>query len=104
MLIDRTGAQPTVLMGRRHAMIGRRSGETYRLGDSVIVKLIEAAPVAGALRFELVSDGRFDGPRRSSYQDERQHYRRNKDGRREDRSKGGKRKKQRKNKGKRRAS
>jgi ribonuclease R len=88
---------------RRHAMIGRRSGEIYRLGDSVIVKLIEAAPVAGALRFELVSEGRFDGPRRASYQDERPHYRRNKDNNRNDRSKH-KRKKQRKNKGKRRAS
>lgn len=42
----------------RHAMIGRSSGETYRLGDNVTVKLVEAIPVAGALRFELVSAGR----------------------------------------------
>ena len=42
----------------RHAMIGRSSGETYRLGDTVTVKLVEAIPVAGALRFELVSAGR----------------------------------------------
>ena len=42
----------------RHAMIGRSTGETYRLGDSVTVKLVEAIPVAGALRFELVSNGR----------------------------------------------
>ncbi len=41
-----------------HAMIGRHSGETYRLGDSVSVRLVEAAPVAGALRFELLSQGR----------------------------------------------
>jgi ribonuclease R len=41
-----------------HAMIGNRSGETYRLGDTVTVKLIEAAPIAGALRFELLSAGR----------------------------------------------
>jgi ribonuclease R len=54
---------------RRHAMIGRSSGETYRLGDPVVVKLVEAAPVAGALRFELISGGRFDGVRRGSYQD-----------------------------------
>ena len=39
-------------------MIGRRSGKTYRLGDAVTVKLIEAAPVAGAVRFELLSQGR----------------------------------------------
>ena len=42
----------------RHAMVGRHSGTTYRLGDSVTVKLVEAAPVAGALRFELLSEGR----------------------------------------------
>ncbi len=41
-----------------HAMVGRDSGTTYRLGDSVTVKLVEAAPVAGALRFELMSEGR----------------------------------------------
>jgi ribonuclease R len=41
-----------------HAMVGSRSGESYRLGDRVTVKLIEAAPVAGALRFELLSEGR----------------------------------------------
>jgi ribonuclease R len=44
----------------RHALIGSRSGETYRLGDCVSVKLVEAAPVAGALRFELLSEGRYE--------------------------------------------
>ncbi|HZP75755.1 MAG TPA: ribonuclease R [Pseudolabrys sp.] len=48
----------------RHAMVGKRSGETYRLGDPVTVKLVEAAPVAGALRFELLSEGRYDGAAR----------------------------------------
>lgn len=42
-----------------HALIGERSGETHRLGDHVEVKLVEAAPVAGALRFELLSEGRI---------------------------------------------
>jgi ribonuclease R len=42
-------------------MIGDTSGETHRLGDTVTVKLIEVAPVAGALRFELLSEGRYDG-------------------------------------------
>jgi ribonuclease R len=42
-----------------HAMVGGRSGETYRLGDRVTVRLVEAAPVAGALRFELLSEGRI---------------------------------------------
>jgi ribonuclease R len=41
-----------------HAFIGRSSGASYRLGDSVTVRLVEAAPVAGALRFELLSEGR----------------------------------------------
>ena len=40
-------------------MVGSRSGETHRLGDRVTVKLVEAAPVAGALRFELLSEGRI---------------------------------------------
>ncbi len=39
------------------AMVGTRSGETFRLGDDVEVKLLEAAPFAGALRFEVVSEG-----------------------------------------------
>jgi ribonuclease R len=42
----------------RHALVGERTGETYRLGDTVEVKLVEAAPVAGALRFELLTEGR----------------------------------------------
>jgi len=46
-----------------HAMVGSRSGETYRLGDRVSVKLVEAAPVAGALRFELLSEGRISASR-----------------------------------------
>src|SRR6516162_6056251 len=36
------------------AFVGRSA--THRLGDSVTVELIEAAPVAGALRFRLVGD------------------------------------------------
>jgi len=40
-----------------HALIGSRSGAMHRLGDVVEVRLVEAAPVAGALRFELISEG-----------------------------------------------
>jgi ribonuclease R len=47
----------------RHALINS-GGETYRLGDPVTVKLVEAAPIAGALRFELLSEGRHGAPRR----------------------------------------
>ena len=35
------------------ALVGTRTGETFRLGDAVEVKLLEAAPFAGALRFEM---------------------------------------------------
>lgn len=48
-----------------HALTGERSGESWRLGDRVHVKLVEAAPVAGALRFELLSEGRRVTPGRS---------------------------------------
>ena len=47
-----------------HALVGERTGETFRLGDRVHVKLVEAAPVAGALRFELLSEGRSGTPGR----------------------------------------
>jgi ribonuclease R len=41
----------------QQAMIGDRTGEKFTLGDNVTVRLLEAAPVAGALRFELLSEG-----------------------------------------------
>ena len=58
-----------------HAMVGARSGTNYRLGDRVTVKLVEAAPVAGALRFELLSEGRLGKPSRRPQHEQRQHYR-----------------------------
>ncbi len=48
-----------------HSLTGMRTGESFRLGDSVNVKLVEAQPVAGALRFEIVSEGRSGKPLRS---------------------------------------
>ncbi len=68
--LDETGADgfvPARTIGQEyfryeehlHAMVGNHSGETHRLGDRVAVKLVEAAPVAGALRFELLSEGRI---------------------------------------------
>jgi ribonuclease R len=39
-----------------HALIGDRSGRGFRLGDQVEVRLVEAIPMAGALRFEMLSD------------------------------------------------
>jgi len=49
-----------VYVEAQHALIGERTGEAYRLGDTVEVKLVEAFPMAGALRFQLVSEGRYD--------------------------------------------
>lgn len=42
---------------RSHALVASRSGETFRLGDTVEVRLVEAIPTAGALRFEMLSSG-----------------------------------------------
>ena len=36
------------------ALVGTRTKETFRLGGAVQVRLVEAAPFAGALRFEIV--------------------------------------------------
>jgi ribonuclease R len=44
------------------ALIGQRTGEAWRLGDTVEVRLVEAAPLAGALRFEILSEGRYMKP------------------------------------------
>ena len=46
----------------RRALIGERTGETFQLGDPVEVRLMEAAPVSGGLRFEMLSDGRKGKP------------------------------------------
>jgi ribonuclease R len=46
----------------QQAMIGDKSGEMFRLGDNVTVRLLEVAPVAGALRFELLSEGNRVNP------------------------------------------
>ena len=41
-----------------HALVGSRTGLGWRLGDTVEVRLVEAIPSAGALRFEMLSSGR----------------------------------------------
>ena len=67
--LDESGADgfvPVNTLGRdyfhydetAHRLVGQRQGESFQLGDTVKVKLIEVAPVKGGLRFEMVSDGR----------------------------------------------
>lgn len=43
-----------------HALRGQETGNTYRLGDSVRVRLREVTPIAGGLRFEMLSTGRTE--------------------------------------------
>ena len=38
---------------RRHALVGDHSGTVYSLGDIVSVRLAEAAPLTGGMRFDL---------------------------------------------------
>ncbi|MGI9407965.1 MAG: ribonuclease R [Hyphomicrobiaceae bacterium] len=67
--LDETGADgfvPAASIGDdyyRHdedhrALIGDRTNEAYVLGDAVKVRLVEAIPDAGALRFDILSPGR----------------------------------------------
>ena len=45
-----------------HALVGQRSGETYRLGDRVEVEIREVAPVTGGIRCVIVSPGKPGKP------------------------------------------
>lgn len=50
----------------RYALIGEESSTGFQIGQPVEVKLVEAAPIAGALRFEMLSEGKpFKGLARS---------------------------------------
>jgi ribonuclease R len=41
---------------RRHALVGDRTRKVFRLGDKVTVRLAEAAPLTGGLRFDLAEE------------------------------------------------
>ncbi len=56
--ISTLGAEYFSHVESAHALVGAQSGLGYRLGDIVTVRLVEAIPTAGALRFEMVSQGR----------------------------------------------
>jgi ribonuclease R len=72
--LDETGADglaPISTLGREffrhdekaHALVGGDTGTIFRLGDPVRVRLAEAAPITGGLRFEVLYDGAARGPR-----------------------------------------
>ena len=66
--LDETGADglvPVRSLGREffhhderaHALIGEKSGLAFRLGDRVLVRVDEATPLTGGLRFSLIEGG-----------------------------------------------
>jgi ribonuclease R len=42
---------------KRHALVGDKTGKAYRLGETLSVRLAEAAPLTGGMRFELPDGG-----------------------------------------------
>jgi ribonuclease R len=49
---------------KRHALVGQQSGIEYRLGDYVTVRLAEAAPLTGGLRFDLTDTASAENSRK----------------------------------------
>ena len=50
---------------KRQALVGQRTRVSYGMGDALAVKLLEAAPLTGGLRFAL-EGGKDEPPRRDS--------------------------------------
>ncbi|HEX6218293.1 MAG TPA: VacB/RNase II family 3'-5' exoribonuclease, partial [Sphingomicrobium sp.] len=50
------------------ALVGDESGETYRVGQRLTLRLAEANPISGSLRFEL-PEGSYGGPSRPARRD-----------------------------------
>ncbi len=46
----------------KRSMIGERTGETFTMGDKVRVRLLEAVPVSGGLKLEMMSEGKKGKP------------------------------------------
>jgi ribonuclease R len=51
---------------KRHALVGERTKKTYRMGETLSVRLAEAAPLTGGLRFELAEGEGAATPRRGA--------------------------------------
>ena len=55
------------------ALFGERTGKGYQLADRVEVRLVEVAPLAGAMRFEMLSEPKpLPGGKRSFHKAKRQ--------------------------------
>ncbi|MEK9660741.1 MAG: ribonuclease R, partial [Alphaproteobacteria bacterium] len=50
----------------RHALVGERTGRTYRLGDSVEVRLTESDGLTGSVVLDLLDDGNENAPGRGN--------------------------------------
>ena len=51
---------------RSQALVGQRSRTRFGMGDLLTVKLVEAAPITGGLRFELADGSGGSAPQRKS--------------------------------------
>ena len=51
---------------QQHALVGERTGLTLRLGDIVTVRLAEAVPLTGGIKFELIHEGKNLADRQSA--------------------------------------
>ena len=56
---------------RIHALVGEKTGMTFRLGDKVKVRVDEATPLTGGLRFALMEGGKSGAPPRTAPTDRR---------------------------------
>jgi len=52
---------------KRHALVGERTKTSYSLGETLSVRLAEAAPLTGGLRFELAEAAASPAPRRRDF-------------------------------------
>ena len=70
------GLVPAAILGNEYfrydeaarALVGDETGETFRVGQHLELKLVEANPASGALRFEL-PEGKFAAPPRTPRRD-----------------------------------
>jgi ribonuclease R len=70
------GLVPAAILGNEYfrydeaarALVGDETGETFRVGQHLELKLVEANPASGALRFEL-PEGKFAAPPRIARKD-----------------------------------